>query len=57
LLPALTLALGLAAADAICRNDGPRVRSSRPNDVMLEGRTVAGILVQLLDSAPSPVLG
>jgi BirA family transcriptional regulator, biotin operon repressor / biotin---[acetyl-CoA-carboxylase] ligase len=48
-LPVLTLALGLAAADAIADTSGLKCDLRWPNDVMLEGRKVAGILVQLLD--------
>jgi BirA family biotin operon repressor/biotin-[acetyl-CoA-carboxylase] ligase len=48
-LPVLTLALGLAAADAIADVSGLTCDLRWPNDVMLEGRKVAGILVQLLD--------
>jgi BirA family biotin operon repressor/biotin-[acetyl-CoA-carboxylase] ligase len=43
--PLLTLALGLAAAEAI----GAGCDLRWPNDVMLGGRKVAGILVQLVD--------
>ena len=44
--PLLTLALGLAAAEAI--DSGCDLRW--PNDVMLGGRKVAGILVQLVEN-------
>ena len=43
--PLLTLALGLAAAEAI----GHGCDLRWPNDVMLGGKKVAGILVQLID--------
>jgi len=43
--PLLTLALGLATAEAI----GPGCDLRWPNDVMLGGKKVAGILVQLVD--------
>jgi BirA family biotin operon repressor/biotin-[acetyl-CoA-carboxylase] ligase len=43
--PLLTLALGLAAAEAI----GHGCDLRWPNDVMLGGKKVAGILVQLVD--------
>ena len=56
-LPALTLALGLAAADAIAETTGLACDLRWPNDVMLEGRKVAGILVQLLDSAAIAGIG
>jgi BirA family biotin operon repressor/biotin-[acetyl-CoA-carboxylase] ligase len=44
--PALTLALGLATADAITRATGMVCDLRWPNDVMLAGRKVAGILVR-----------
>jgi BirA family transcriptional regulator, biotin operon repressor / biotin---[acetyl-CoA-carboxylase] ligase len=56
-LPVLTLALGLAAADAIAETAGLTCDLRWPNDVMLEGRKVAGILVQLLDSAAIAGIG
>jgi BirA family biotin operon repressor/biotin-[acetyl-CoA-carboxylase] ligase len=49
-LPALTLALGLATAEAIARVTGQGCDLRWPNDVMLGGAKVAGILVQLQDS-------
>jgi BirA family biotin operon repressor/biotin-[acetyl-CoA-carboxylase] ligase len=45
-VPALTLALGLATADAIARATGMVCDLRWPNDVMLAGKKVAGILVQ-----------
>src|ERR1035437_2605190 len=45
-MPALTLALGLATADAIARATGMVCDLRWPNDVMLAGRKVAGILVR-----------
>jgi BirA family biotin operon repressor/biotin-[acetyl-CoA-carboxylase] ligase len=45
-VPALTLALGLATADAIARATGLVCDLRWPNDVMLAGRKVAGILVR-----------
>jgi BirA family biotin operon repressor/biotin-[acetyl-CoA-carboxylase] ligase len=45
--PVLTLALGLATADAIARAAGVECDLRWPNDVMLGGKKVAGILVQL----------
>jgi BirA family transcriptional regulator, biotin operon repressor / biotin---[acetyl-CoA-carboxylase] ligase len=45
-VPALTLALGLATADAIKRATGLVCDLRWPNDVMLAGKKVAGILVQ-----------
>jgi BirA family biotin operon repressor/biotin-[acetyl-CoA-carboxylase] ligase len=49
-LPALTLALGLATAEAIARTTGLGCDLRWPNDVMLSGAKVAGILVQFQDS-------
>jgi BirA family biotin operon repressor/biotin-[acetyl-CoA-carboxylase] ligase len=43
---ALTLALGLATADAIARSTGLACDLRWPNDVMLAGKKVAGILVR-----------
>ena len=45
-MPVLTLALGLATADAIARATGMMCDLRWPNDVMLAGKKVAGILVQ-----------
>ena len=47
--PVLTLALGLATADAIARSTGLACDLRWPNDVMLAGKKVAGILVQVAD--------
>jgi BirA family biotin operon repressor/biotin-[acetyl-CoA-carboxylase] ligase len=48
-VPALTLALGLATADAIARATGMMCDLRWPNDVMLAGKKVAGILVRMAD--------
>jgi len=56
-LPVLTLALGLAVADTIAETAGLTCDLRWPNDVMLDGRKVAGILVQLLDSAAVAGIG
>ena len=45
--PVLTLALGLAAQDAIAKSTGIACDLRWPNDVMIADRNVAGILVQL----------
>jgi len=45
--PVLTLALGLAAADAIAKSTGIACDLRWPNDVIIADRKVAGILVQL----------
>jgi len=56
-LPVLTLALGLAAADAIGQANGIACDLRWPNDVMVENKKVAGILVQLVDSAAIAGIG
>ena len=48
-VPALTLALGLATADAIARATGMMCDLRWPNDVMLAGKKVAGSLVRMAD--------
>src|SRR5208283_1368527 len=45
--PVLTLALGLAAQDAVAKSTGIACDLRWPNDVMIADRKVAGILVQL----------
>ncbi len=45
--PLLTLAAGLAVAEAIQEVAGLAVRLKWPNDVMLDGRKVAGILTEM----------
>jgi len=45
-LPVLTMALGLAAAEAITQTNGLVVDLRWPNDVMIGDRKAAGILVQ-----------
>ena len=50
-MPVLTLALGLAAAEAIARATDLACDLRWPNDVMLGGKKVAGILVQLAEPA------
>ncbi len=47
--PVLTLALGLAAVEAIGSATGIVCDLRWPNDLMLDGRKTAGILVQLVD--------
>jgi BirA family biotin operon repressor/biotin-[acetyl-CoA-carboxylase] ligase len=56
-LPALTLALGLATAEAIARATDLRCDLRWPNDVMIRDRKVAGILVQLIDDAAIAGIG
>jgi BirA family biotin operon repressor/biotin-[acetyl-CoA-carboxylase] ligase len=56
-LPVLTMALGLAAADAIHRVTGLQPDLRWPNDVLLNGRKVAGILVQLTADAAIAGIG
>ena len=47
--PALTLAVGLATVDAIAESTGIVCDLRWPNDVMLDGKQCAGILVQLAE--------
>ena len=47
--PVLTLALGLATAEALAGTTGLACDLRWPNDVMLGGKKVAGILVQLAE--------
>ena len=50
-MPLLTLALGLATAEAIARTTDVRCDLRWPNDILVGEKKVAGILVQLLESA------
>jgi BirA family biotin operon repressor/biotin-[acetyl-CoA-carboxylase] ligase len=56
-LPALTLALGLATAEAIARVCGLSPDLRWPNDVMIGDRKVAGILVHVTDSVATAGIG
>jgi len=56
-LPVLTLALGLATSDAIAETTGITCDLRWPNDVMIERKKVAGILVQLVESAAIAGIG
>jgi BirA family biotin operon repressor/biotin-[acetyl-CoA-carboxylase] ligase len=47
--PALTLAIGLATVEAIAESTGIACDLRWPNDVMLDGKKCAGILVQLVE--------
>jgi BirA family biotin operon repressor/biotin-[acetyl-CoA-carboxylase] ligase len=49
--PAVTLAMGLAAAEAIENTAGLRADLRWPNDLVLHGRKVAGILVESIPGA------
>jgi len=55
--PVLTLALGLATVEAIGRVAGVQCDLRWPNDVMLNDRKVAGILVQLTGNAAIAGIG
>jgi BirA family transcriptional regulator, biotin operon repressor / biotin---[acetyl-CoA-carboxylase] ligase len=61
LLPAsltvLTVALGLATAEAVTRVTGLHPDLRWPNDVLLDGKKVAGILVQLVDNVAIAGIG
>jgi len=50
-LPVLTLALGMATAEAIARVTDLKPDLRWPNDLMLGGKKTAGILAQIVDSA------
>lgn len=50
-LPVVTLALGLATADAIVESTGISCDLRWPNDVLIDGKKCAGILTQLHDEA------
>lgn len=50
-LPLVTLALGLATAEALTNFAGVAPDLRWPNDVMLNGKKCAGILVQLCEAA------
>ncbi len=56
-LPVLTLALGLAVQDAIARAAGIACDLRWPNDVLVNGKKCAGILVQLIDGAAVAGIG
>jgi BirA family biotin operon repressor/biotin-[acetyl-CoA-carboxylase] ligase len=55
--PVLTLALGLAAVEAIARVTGVRCDLRWPNDVMYQDLKVGGILVQLAGRVPIAGIG
>jgi BirA family biotin operon repressor/biotin-[acetyl-CoA-carboxylase] ligase len=55
--PVLTLALGLATAEAIARVTGVQCDLRWPNDVMIQDRKTAGILVQLAGDAAVAGIG
>lgn len=55
--PLLTLALGLATAEAIARSTGIASDLRWPNDVMLGGKKIAGILVELVNGAAIAGIG
>ncbi len=56
-LPVLTLALGLAVAEAIARTTELHPDLRWPNDIMLGDRKTAGILVQLIDGVAIAGIG
>jgi BirA family biotin operon repressor/biotin-[acetyl-CoA-carboxylase] ligase len=56
-LPIVTLALGLAAAEAISETTGLAADIRWPNDIMIGGKKAAGILVQLVDHAAIAGIG
>ena len=56
-LPVLTLALGLAAGEAIALATGLPCDLRWPNDILTSGKKVAGILVQIVDNAAIAGIG
>jgi BirA family transcriptional regulator, biotin operon repressor / biotin---[acetyl-CoA-carboxylase] ligase len=48
-LPELSIVAGLAAADAIAEQTGIRPELEYPNDLLIDGRKVAGILAEARD--------
>jgi BirA family transcriptional regulator, biotin operon repressor / biotin---[acetyl-CoA-carboxylase] ligase len=57
-LPMLSLAAGLAVADALDEATGVAARLKWPNDVLVDGRKIAGILLESrLGTTPLVVLG
>lgn len=58
-LPPLTLATGLAIAEVAERHAGTAAHVKWPNDVWLDGKKVAGVLVETTtsDDPPVPVIG
>ncbi len=56
-LPVLTLALGLAAGEAIGLATGLMCDLRWPNDILARGKKVAGILVQVVDGAAIAGIG
>jgi BirA family biotin operon repressor/biotin-[acetyl-CoA-carboxylase] ligase len=56
-LPIVTLALGLAASEAIAQTTGLACDIRWPNDIMIGSRKTAGILVQLVDAAAIAGIG
>ena len=56
-VPLLTLALGLAAAEAITAATGVACDLRWPNDLMLNGKKAAGILVELVDGVAIAGIG
>jgi BirA family transcriptional regulator, biotin operon repressor / biotin---[acetyl-CoA-carboxylase] ligase len=55
--PLLTLALGVATLEAIAQSTGITCDLRWPNDLMLDGRKVAGILVQLVNDVAIAGIG
>jgi BirA family biotin operon repressor/biotin-[acetyl-CoA-carboxylase] ligase len=55
--PTLTMALGLATAEAITTATGVACDLRWPNDVMIGGKKTAGILTQLVESAAIAGIG
>ncbi len=56
-MPVLTLALGIAAGEAIALSTGLPCDLRWPNDILAGGKKVAGILVQIVDNAAIAGIG
>lgn len=53
-LPVVTLAIGLATAEAIAKTAGVACDLRWPNDILVNGKKCAGILVNIVGQAVSP---
>ena len=51
-LGGLSLAVGVALAETLCSLGVPGIALKWPNDVLLDGRKLAGVLIELVSGAP-----